>query len=80
MAGIVSSLSPCSIAIIPIIIGFVGGFAGNNIKKSIFSLILITIFEKFTGGLVGGGGRYRCLLGGTAPQNQTPKNASVFYE
>ena len=74
MAGIVSSLSPCSIAIIPIIIGFVGGFAGNNIKKSIFysfsfvfglavTFTILGVVASLTGTLLGNiGGFWKYIL------------------
>ena len=40
VAGIISSFSPCSLASIPLIIGYVGGYNGNNKKKPfIYSLL-----------------------------------------
>ncbi len=35
LAGIISSASPCVLAMIPLIIGFVGGYAGGSQRKAI---------------------------------------------
>jgi len=73
--GLIASFSPCSIAVIPLIIGYVGGYAEGDIKKSIlfaafFSLGLaitftcLGIFAAITGNLLGGGGGgWKYLLG-----------------
>ena len=38
LGGILSSISPCSIGIIPLIVGYVGGYSGNNKFKTFIQL------------------------------------------
>ncbi len=39
LAGIVSSLSPCSLGILPLIIGYVGGYAKDGNKKLLIQML-----------------------------------------
>jgi cytochrome c-type biogenesis protein len=43
LGGIVSSASPCVLAMIPLIMGFVGGYAGGSRKKAIQYSLLFTL-------------------------------------
>jgi cytochrome c-type biogenesis protein len=64
LGGIISSLSPCTLGIIPIIMGYIGGYSENTTKKTIvqvlcfvfgLSLVLTTLgmFAAFTGKALG---------------------------
>jgi cytochrome c biogenesis protein CcdA len=35
LAGVLTSFTPCSLSSIPLVIGYVGGYAGDDVKKSI---------------------------------------------
>ncbi|OGI04179.1 MAG: hypothetical protein A2Y25_08705 [Candidatus Melainabacteria bacterium GWF2_37_15] len=37
--GIISSISPCTLGILPIIVGYIGGYAENTTKKTVIQLI-----------------------------------------
>ena len=37
--GIIASISPCSLAMLPIVIGYIGGYAEQNISKTIVQLL-----------------------------------------
>ena len=37
--GIVASISPCSLAMLPIVIGYIGGYAEQNVSKTIVQLL-----------------------------------------
>jgi cytochrome c biogenesis protein CcdA len=40
MAGVLTSFTPCSLSSIPLVIGYVGGYAGNDTKKAFkYSLV-----------------------------------------
>ena len=42
LAGIISSASPCVLAMIPLVIGYVGGYAGGSQKKAVqYSLVFV---------------------------------------
>lgn len=41
--GILASVSPCSLAVIPIVIGVVAGYAQGDVKKSIYYSLLFTV-------------------------------------
>jgi cytochrome c-type biogenesis protein len=43
LGGIVSSASPCVLAMIPLVMGFVGGYAGGSRKKAIQYSLLFTL-------------------------------------
>ena len=34
LAGVLTSFTPCSLSSIPLVIGYVGGYAGNDVKKA----------------------------------------------
>jgi len=42
-AGILSALSPCVLAIIPLVIGFVGGYSEGNKKKALFYSLVFAL-------------------------------------
>ena len=42
-AGILSSLSPCSLGILPLIIGYVGGYSKENNKKLFIQMISFSL-------------------------------------
>jgi cytochrome c biogenesis protein CcdA len=40
LAGVLTSFMPCSLSTIPLVIGYVGGYAGNDVKKAFrYSLV-----------------------------------------
>lgn len=40
LAGVLTSFTPCSLSSVPLIIGYVGGYAGNDVKKAFrYSLV-----------------------------------------
>jgi len=40
LAGILTSFTPCSLSSVPLVIGYVGGYAGNDVKKAFrYSLV-----------------------------------------
>lgn len=40
LAGVLTSFTPCSLSSVPLVIGFVGGYAGNNTKRAFrYSLV-----------------------------------------
>ena len=43
LAGLLSSASPCVLAIIPLIIGFIGGYAEGDTKKAIYYSLVFVI-------------------------------------
>ena len=43
LGGIISSASPCVLAMIPLVIGFVGGYAGDSRKKAVQYTLVFTI-------------------------------------
>jgi cytochrome c biogenesis protein CcdA len=69
LAGLVASASPCTLVLFPLIIGYVGGYAGGDVKRSalyalLFSLGLAVTFTllgaiaALTGSLLGDIGGY----------------------
>ena len=78
VAGLISSASPCVFPVIPLIIGFVGGYAEDNIPQSllysfIFSLGLAVTFSilgaisSIFGGMLGDiGGYWKYILSAIA--------------
>lgn len=34
LAGVLTSFTPCSLSSIPLVVGYVGGYAGNDVKKA----------------------------------------------
>ena len=43
LAGILSSLSPCSLGILPLIIGYVGGYSKENNKKLFIQMVSFSV-------------------------------------
>lgn len=43
VGGVVSSISPCSLGILPIIVGYIGGYAENTTKKTVIQLIFFIL-------------------------------------
>jgi len=43
LGGVISSASPCVLAMIPLIMGFVGGYAAGSLKKAIQYSLLFTL-------------------------------------
>ncbi len=43
LGGILASLSPCSLGILPLIVGYVGGYSDNNKKKTFIQLCFFVI-------------------------------------
>lgn len=43
LGGIISSASPCVLAVIPLIIGFVGGYAGGSQRKALQYSLIFTL-------------------------------------
>ncbi|HSA07665.1 MAG TPA: cytochrome c biogenesis protein CcdA [Candidatus Gastranaerophilales bacterium] len=41
--GIISSISPCTLGILPIIIGYIGGYSENTTKKTIIQLLFFIV-------------------------------------
>lgn len=40
LAGVLTSFTPCSLSSVPLVIGYVGGYAGNDVKKAFrYSLV-----------------------------------------
>jgi cytochrome c biogenesis protein CcdA len=40
LAGVLTSFTPCSLSTVPLVIGYVGGYAGNDVKKAFrYSLV-----------------------------------------
>jgi cytochrome c-type biogenesis protein len=61
LAGVISSASPCVLAMIPLVIGYVGGYAGSSQRKAVqYSLVFVlglTITFTFLGIIAGTMGR-----------------------
>lgn len=38
LGGVVASISPCSLAMLPIVIGYIGGYANQPLSKTVFQL------------------------------------------
>ncbi|MFA4836178.1 MAG: cytochrome c biogenesis CcdA family protein [Dehalococcoidia bacterium] len=61
LAGLISSASPCVLAMIPLVIGFVGGYAGGSQRKAVqYSLVFmvgLTITFTILGVIAGAMGR-----------------------
>ena len=66
-AGIISAASPCVLAAIPLVIGYVGGYAGNNRKKAaLYSgafVIGLTLTFTLLGAAASAMGRVLAFLG-----------------
>lgn len=41
--GVISSVSPCSLGILPIIVGYIGGYSENTTKKTVIQLIFFIL-------------------------------------
>lgn len=48
LAGVVSSFSPCVLSSVPLIIGYVGGYAGNNRAKAVKYSLVFCLGMAFT--------------------------------
>ncbi|MCD7878636.1 MAG: cytochrome c biogenesis CcdA family protein [Candidatus Gastranaerophilales bacterium] len=53
LAGIISSLSPCSLGILPLIIGYVGGYSKEGNKKLFIQMISFSIGLAFVLSIIG---------------------------
>ncbi len=73
LAGIISSVSPCSLSSIPLIIGYVGGVGQQNTKRafglsfafalgSAFTYTLLGIIAAYAGRLIGNSNPYLYLI------------------
>lgn len=61
LGGLVSASSPCVLAIIPLVIGFVGGYSEGNRKKAIFYSLVFALGLSITFTILGA---IASLLGG----------------
>lgn len=61
IGGIISSTSPCVLALIPLSIGYVGGYAGGSTKKAILCSLMFVLGLTLTFVVLGGVAAY---LGG----------------
>jgi len=43
LAGVISSASPCVLATIPLVVGFVGGYSDGNRKKAFLYFYFVTL-------------------------------------
>ena len=43
LGGIITSISPCTLGLLPIIIGYVGGFSGNTDKKTVLQVLFFVL-------------------------------------
>jgi cytochrome c-type biogenesis protein len=41
--GIISSISPCTLGILPIVIGYIGGYSENTTKRTVIQLIFFVV-------------------------------------
>lgn len=53
LGGIVSSTAPCALAMVPVVIGFVGGYAGSSGKKAIQYTLVFTLGLTITFAILG---------------------------
>ena len=62
IAGILSSLSPCSLGMLPIIIGYIGGYSKSNNRKLFIQLLSFSLGLSFVLSIIGA----LCALSGRA--------------
>lgn len=53
LGGILSSLSPCSLGILPIIVGYIGGYDKEHISKTLIQLIFFVLGMSIVLSLIG---------------------------
>lgn len=62
LAGIIASLSPCSLGMLPLIVGYVGGYSKENNKKLFIQMISFSLGLSFILSIIG----VFCALSGRA--------------
>jgi len=53
LAGILTSFTPCSLSSMPLVISYVGGYAGNDVKKAFRYSLVFCIGMSITFALLG---------------------------
>jgi cytochrome c-type biogenesis protein len=54
VAGLISASSPCVLAVIPLVIGFVGGYSGGDKKKAVVYAVVFALGLSITFTILGG--------------------------
>ena len=83
MGGVVATASPCILASIPLVIGFVGGYAGGNKKQAFFYSLTFVVGLAVVMSILGAsggphghhvrpGGRLLVFCGGGHPHGHGP--------
>ena len=74
LAGIISSLSPCSLGILPLIIGYVGGYNKSDNKRLLIQMISFSVGLSFILSIIG----VVCALTGKAFTNMASPVVILF--
>ncbi|MCR5266294.1 MAG: cytochrome c biogenesis CcdA family protein [Cyanobacteria bacterium RUI128] len=53
LGGVLASISPCSLAMLPIVIGYIGGYGGNDNKKIFWQLMSFIIGSALVFSIIG---------------------------
>ena len=54
LGGLISSISPCSLSMLPLIIGYVGGYSKENPLKTLLQIIIFVIGSGIVFAVIGG--------------------------
>ena len=54
LGGLISSISPCSLSMLPLIIGYVGGYSKENPLKTLLQMIIFVIGSGIVFAVIGG--------------------------
>ncbi len=54
LGGLISSISPCSLSMLPLIIGYVGGYSKENPLKTLLQMIIFVIGSGIVFAIIGG--------------------------
>lgn len=54
LGGLISSISPCSLSMLPLIIGYVGGYSKENPLKTLLQMIIFVIGSGIVFSVIGG--------------------------
>ena len=54
LGGLISSISPCSLSMLPLIIGYIGGFSDEKPIKTLLQMIIFVLGSGIVFAIIGG--------------------------
>ena len=54
LGGLISSISPCSLSMLPLIIGYIGGYSNEKPLKTLLQMIIFVIGSGLVFSIIGG--------------------------